>query len=189
MTRDSIEIERLNATMNYKIFDARRFVREAEESAENFASAIGHSQLVSYAGARSLSQLRYESDQNALVNQLNIAPPPRSPPYGELERLGIEMTGLYLEDINLPNQYRTSLVKQAEAESEAAGQIKLAWAEVESIRITGEILNKMGIEEGKLFEAYKQLKALDIKENFSKSEGGKTIVLGLENVVKDVLGN
>ncbi len=133
ITKDNVSCK-INAVIYYRIADAGRSVNEVE-NVWNAASQLAQTTMRNVVGEMSLDALLAERDQASdRIKQL-IA--------NHTASWGIEVQGVELKDISLPDDMQRTIAKQAEAERERRAVIINSEGEIaaaENLRTAAEIL-------------------------------------------------
>lgn len=133
ITKDNVSCK-INAVIYYRIVDAGRSVIEVE-NVWNAASQLAQTTMRNVVGELSLDELLSERDSaSERIKQL-IATHTTS--------WGIEVQGVELKDISLPDDMQRTIAKQAEAERERRAVIINSQGEIaaaENLRQAAEIL-------------------------------------------------
>lgn len=134
ITRDNVSCK-INAVIYYKIVDAAKSMIEVE-NVWNAVSQLAQTTMRNIAGELSLDQLLSERDQaSARIKELIIT---------HTSNWGVEVQGVELKDISLPEEMKRTIGKQAEAEREKRAVIINSEGEVaaaENLRKAAEILS------------------------------------------------
>lgn len=134
ITKDNVSCK-INAVIYYHIVDASRSIIEVE-NVWNAASQLAQTTMRNVVGELSLDQLLSERDQASLRIREMIATHTAS--------WGIEVQGVELKDIALPENMQRTIAKQAEAERERRAVIINSEGEIaaaENLRKAAEILS------------------------------------------------
>jgi regulator of protease activity HflC (stomatin/prohibitin superfamily) len=133
ITKDNVSCK-INAVIYYRIVDAGRSIIEVE-NVWNAASQLAQTTMRNVVGELSLDELLTERDQaSGRIKEL-IATHTAS--------WGIEVQGVELKDISLPEDMQRTIAKQAEAERERRAVIINSQGEIaaaENLRQAAEIL-------------------------------------------------
>lgn len=133
ITKDNVSCK-INAVIYYRIADAGRSVNEVE-NVWNAASQLAQTTMRNVVGELTLDELLAERDQaSARIKQLIAA---------HTSNWGIEVQGVELKDISLPDDMQRTIAKQAEAERERRAVIINSEGEIiaaENLRQAAEIL-------------------------------------------------
>ncbi len=133
ITKDNVSCK-INAVIYYRIADAGRSVNEVE-NVWNAASQLAQTTMRNVVGELTLDELLAERDQaSARIKQLIAA---------HTASWGIEVQGVELKDISLPDDMQRTIAKQAEAERERRAVIINSEGEIiaaENLRKAAEIL-------------------------------------------------
>ena len=133
ITKDNVSCK-INAVIYYRIADAGRSIIEVE-NVWNAASQLAQTTMRNVVGEMSLDALLAERDQASdRIKQL-IA--------DHTANWGIEVQGVELKDISLPDDMQRTIAKQAEAERERRAVIINSEGEIsaaENLRKAAEIL-------------------------------------------------
>ena len=128
ITKDNVSCK-INAVIYYRIIDAARSITEVE-NVWNAASQLAQTTMRNVVGELALDQLLSERDQaSARISQLIAS---------HTANWGIEVQGVELKDIQLPDDMKRTIAKQAEAEREKRAVIINSEGEV----IAAENLSK-----------------------------------------------
>lgn len=134
ITKDNVSCK-INAVIYYRIADAGRSVNEVE-NVWNAASQLAQTTMRNVVGELTLDELLAERDQaSARIKQLIAA---------HTASWGIEVQGVELKDISLPDDMQRTIAKQAEAERERRAVIINSEGEIsaaENLRKAAEILS------------------------------------------------
>lgn len=133
ITKDNVSCK-INAVIYYRIMDAGRSVNEVE-NVWNAASQLAQTTMRNVVGEMSLDALLAERDQASDRIKELIATHTSS--------WGIEVQGVELKDISLPDDMQRTIAKQAEAERERRAVIINSEGEIsaaENLRKAAEIL-------------------------------------------------
>ncbi len=134
ITKDNVSCK-INAVIYYKIVDAARSVIEVE-SVWNAASQLAQTTMRNVVGELTLDELLSERDQaSERIKELIAA---------HTASWGIEVQGVELKDIALPEEMQRTIAKQAEAERERRAVIISSEGEIaaaENLRAAAEILS------------------------------------------------
>lgn len=134
ITKDNVSCK-INAVMYYHIVDAARSVVEVE-NVWNAASQLAQTTMRNVVGELSLDELLSERDQaSSRIRELIAA---------HTASWGIEVQGVELKDIALPENMQRTIAKQAEAERERRAVIINSEGEIaaaENLRKAAEILS------------------------------------------------
>lgn len=134
ITKDNVSCK-INAVIYYRIVDAGRSIIEVE-NVWNAASQLAQTTMRNVVGELSLDELLTERDQaSGRIKEL-IATHTAS--------WGIEVQGVELKDISLPEDMQRTIAKQAEAERERRAVIINSEGEIaaaENLRRAAEILS------------------------------------------------
>jgi regulator of protease activity HflC (stomatin/prohibitin superfamily) len=134
ITKDNVSCK-INAVIYYRIVDAARSVIEVE-NVWNAASQLAQTTMRNVVGELSLDDLLTERDQASTRIKELIATHTAS--------WGIEVQGVELKDISLPEDMQRTIAKQAEAERERRAVIINSEGEIaaaENLRKAAEILS------------------------------------------------
>ncbi len=134
ITKDNVSCK-INAVIYYHIVDASRSIIEVE-NVWNAASQLAQTTMRNVVGELTLDQLLSERDQASLRIRQMIAVHTAS--------WGIEVQGVELKDIALPENMQRTIAKQAEAERERRAVIINSEGEIaaaENLRKAAEILS------------------------------------------------
>lgn len=134
ITKDNVSCK-INAVIYYKIVDAARSIIEVE-NVWNAASQLAQTTMRNVVGELTLDELLSERDSASERIKLMIATHTAS--------WGIEVQGVELKDISLPEDMQRTIGKQAEAERERRAVIINSEGEVaaaENLRQAAEILS------------------------------------------------
>lgn len=133
ITKDNVSCK-INAVIYYRIVDAGRSIIEVE-NVWNAASQLAQTTMRNVVGELSLDELLTERDQASSRIRELIATHTAS--------WGIEVQGVELKDISLPEDMQRTIAKQAEAERERRAVIINSQGEIaaaENLRQAAEIL-------------------------------------------------
>lgn len=133
ITKDNVSCK-INAVIYYRIVDAGRSIIEVE-NVWNAASQLAQTTMRNVVGELSLDELLTERDQASSRIKELIATHTAS--------WGIEVQGVELKDISLPEDMQRTIAKQAEAERERRAVIINSQGEIaaaENLRQAAEIL-------------------------------------------------
>lgn len=120
ITKDNVSCK-INAVIYYRIVDAQKSVIEVE-NVWNAASQLAQTTMRNVCGELSLDELLSERDQaSARIKELIAA---------HTTAWGIEIQGVELKDIQLPDDMKRTIAKQAEAEREKRAVIISSQGEV-----------------------------------------------------------
>lgn len=134
ITKDNVSCK-INAVIYYRIVDAARSVIEVE-NVWNAASQLAQTTMRNVVGEMTLDELLMERDQASNRIRELIATHTAS--------WGIEVQGVELKDIALPENMQRTIAKQAEAERERRAVIINSEGEIaaaENLRKAAEILS------------------------------------------------
>ena len=134
ITKDNVSCK-INAVIYYRVVDAARSVNEVE-SVWNAASQLAQTTMRNVVGELSLDELLGERDQASERIKELIA--------SHTANWGIEIQGVELKDIALPEEMQRTIGKQAEAERERRAVIISSEGEIsaaENLRKAAEILS------------------------------------------------
>lgn len=134
ITKDNVSCK-INAVIYYRVVDAARSIIEVE-NVWNAASQLAQTTMRNVVGELSLDELLSERDQASERISKNIAT--------HTANWGIEVQGVELKDIQLPDDMKRTIAKQAEAEREKRAVIISSEGEVaaaENLRQAAEILS------------------------------------------------
>lgn len=134
ITKDNVSCK-INAVIYYRIVDAGRSVIEVE-NVWNAASQLAQTTMRNVVGELTLDELLSERDQAATRIKELIA--------AHTSNWGIEVQGVELKDIALPEDMQRTIAKQAEAERERRAVIISSQGEIaaaENLRQAAEILS------------------------------------------------
>ena len=134
ITKDNVSCK-INAVMYYHIVDAGRSVVEVE-NVWNAASQLAQTTMRNVVGELTLDELLSERDQASTRIREMIA--------SHTSHWGIEVQGVELKDIALPENMQRTIAKQAEAERERRAVIINSEGEIaaaENLRKAAEILS------------------------------------------------
>ncbi len=163
ITKDNVSCK-INAVIYYRVVDAGRSVVEVE-NVWNAVSQLAQTTMRNVVGELSLDELLSERDQaSARIKELVAS---------HTSEWGVEVKGVELKDIDLPEDMKRVIARQAEAERERRAVIINSEAEVssaENLRKAAEILSS---SPGAL-----HLRTLNTL-NTVADEDGNTIVLAL----------
>lgn len=133
ITKDNVSCK-INAVIYYRIIDASKSVIEVE-NVWNAVSQLAQTTMRNIAGELSLDELLSERDQaSARIKELIAT---------HTANWGVEVQGVELKDISLPEEMKRTIGKQAEAEREKRAVIINSEGEVaaaENLRRAAEIL-------------------------------------------------
>lgn len=133
ITQDNVSCK-INAVIYYKIVDAGRSLNEVE-NVWNAASQLAQTTMRNVVGELSLDELLSQRDQASdRIKQLIAT---------HTAAWGIEVQGVELKDISLPDDMQRTIAKQAEAERERRAVIINSEGEIsaaENLRKAAEIL-------------------------------------------------
>jgi regulator of protease activity HflC (stomatin/prohibitin superfamily) len=134
ITKDNVSCK-INAVIYYKVIDAGKSVIEVE-NVWNAVSQLAQTTMRNVCGELSLDQLLSERDQaSARISQLLAS---------HSANWGVEVQGVELKDIQLPEDMKRTIAKQAEAEREKRAVIINSEGEVvaaDNLRKAAEILS------------------------------------------------
>lgn len=134
ITKDNVSCK-INAVIYYRIVDAAKSVIEVE-NVWNAASQLAQTTMRNVCGELSLDELLSERDQaSARIKELIAT---------HTAAWGIEILGVELKDIQLPDDMKRTIAKQAEAEREKRAVIISSEGEVaaaENLRKAAEVLS------------------------------------------------
>lgn len=134
ITKDNVSCK-INAVIYYRIVDAGRSVIEVE-NVWNAASQLAQTTMRNVVGELTLDELLSERDQaSARIRELISH---------HTTNWGIEVQGVELKDISLPEDMQRTIAKQAEAERERRAVIINSEGEIaaaENLRKAAEILS------------------------------------------------
>lgn len=134
ITKDNVSCK-INAVIYYKIVDAAKSMIEVE-NVWNAVSQLAQTTMRNIAGELSLDELLSERDQaSARIKELIVT---------HTSNWGVEVQGVELKDISLPEEMKRTIGKQAEAEREKRAVIINSEGEVaaaENLRKAAEILS------------------------------------------------
>lgn len=134
ITKDNVSCK-INAVIYYRIVDVAKSVIEVE-NVWNAASQLAQTTMRNVCGELSLDELLSERDQASARISEHIA--------AHTANWGIEVLGVELKDIQLPEDMKRTIAKQAEAERERRAVIISSEGEVaaaENLRKAAEILS------------------------------------------------
>ncbi|MBP7005550.1 slipin family protein [Patescibacteria group bacterium] len=134
ITKDNVSCK-INAVIYYRIVDAGRSVIEVE-NVWSAASQLAQTTMRNVVGELTLDELLSERDQAATRIKELIA--------SHTSNWGIEVQGVELKDIALPEDMQRTIAKQAEAERERRAVIISSQGEIaaaENLRQAAEILS------------------------------------------------
>jgi regulator of protease activity HflC (stomatin/prohibitin superfamily) len=133
ITKDNVSCK-INAVIYYRVVDAAKSVIEVE-NVWNAVSQLAQTTMRNIAGELTLDELLSERDQaSARIKELITT---------HTASWGIEVLGVELKDIALPEEMKRTIAKQAEAERERRAVIISSEGEVsaaENLRQAAEIL-------------------------------------------------
>lgn len=135
ITKDNVSCK-INAVIYYRIVDAARSVNEVE-NVWNAASQLAQTTMRNVVGELTLDELLSERDQASERIKELIA--------SHTANWGIEVQGVELKDIALPDEMQRTIAKQAEAERERRAVIISSEGEIsaaENLRKAAEILSQ-----------------------------------------------
>lgn len=134
ITKDNVSCK-INAVIYYRIIDAAKSIIEVE-NVWNAVSQLAQTTMRNIAGELSLDELLSERDQaSARIKELIVT---------HTTNWGVEVQGVELKDISLPEEMKRTIGKQAEAEREKRAVIINSEGEVaaaENLRKAAEILS------------------------------------------------
>lgn len=134
ITKDNISCK-INAVIYYHIVDAARSVLEVE-NVWNAVSQLAQTTMRNIVGELTLDELLSERDQaSTRIKELLVT---------HATNWGIEVQGVELKDISLPEEMKRTIGKQAEAERERRAVIISSEGEIaaaENLRKAAEILS------------------------------------------------
>ncbi len=134
ITKDNVSCK-INAVIYYRIDDAGKSVIEVE-NVWNAVSQLAQTTMRNIAGELTLDELLSERDQaSARIKELIMT---------HTSNWGVEVQGVELKDISLPEEMKRTIGKQAEAEREKRAVIINSEGEVaaaENLRKAAEILS------------------------------------------------
>lgn len=134
ITKDNVSCK-INAVMYYRVIDAGKSVIEVE-NVWNAASQLAQTTMRNVVGELTLDELLMERDQaSARIRELIAT---------HTTNWGIEVQGVELKDISLPEDMQRTIGKQAEAERERRAVIINSEGEIaaaENLRKAAEILS------------------------------------------------
>lgn len=134
ITKDNVSCK-INAVIYYRVVDAGRSVIEVE-NVWNAVSQLAQTTMRNVCGELTLDELLSERDQASERIQASIVT--------HTGNWGIEVLGVELKDIALPEEMKRTIAKQAEAEREKRAVIINSEGEVaaaENLRKAAEILS------------------------------------------------
>ena len=134
ITKDNVSCK-INAVIYYRIVDASKSLIEVE-NVWNAVSQLAQTTMRNIAGELSLDELLSERDQaSARIKELIVT---------HTSNWGVEVQGVELKDISLPEEMKRTIGKQAEAEREKRAVIINSEGELaaaDNLRKAAEILS------------------------------------------------
>jgi len=134
ITKDNVSCK-INAVIYYRIVDAAKSLIEVE-NVWNATSQLAQTTMRNIAGELSLDELLSERDQaSARIKELIVT---------HTSNWGVEVQGVELKDISLPEEMKRTIGKQAEAEREKRAVIINSEGELaaaDNLRKAAEILS------------------------------------------------
>jgi regulator of protease activity HflC (stomatin/prohibitin superfamily) len=127
ITRDNVELTAIDASLNYQVTNPINAMTRAEDY-KFTTHQIAEARVRNTIGGLTLEELSKLSKE-----ERNLALDENGDKYKfpELDEIGVDMKGLYITQIDLPDEIKKALAQQATARAEALGELILAEHRIE----------------------------------------------------------
>ena len=146
ITGGKLELPRVDATLNYQVINPVKALLSATSYVFT-THEIAEARLRSELGSLTLEELTERK-----ANQYNFMKDETGKEYDfpELNYVGVKMTGLYITQINIPDELRKALAQQEIAIAEAEGEVALAEKRVRVAELHAEAGKHYSTPESKM---------------------------------------